>query len=243
MIFKRKVQILVAIVSFVLCFSITLQYKSAIINKGEKKQEPVKTVTPKPGDKINKTDERITILEKENMQLSTDLEAYRQMVASNDSGAAAIKAELDRQKVFSGFTDVEGPGITIVVSDSMETDENTDYQSDLIVHDTDLLKIVNELYAAGAEAVSINEERLIMGTPIRCVGNSIMVNHKKFSSPYEIKAIGNAASLESAINIRGGIAEELKKSSIGINVTKSDKLSVPAYVGVVTFSYAVNSKK
>jgi len=73
----------------------------------------------------------------------------------------------------------------------------------------DLLKLVNELNAAGAEAIAINDERIIATTEIRNAGNYIVINTNRYSAPFEIKAIGNPDTLEAALKLLGGVADDL----------------------------------
>ena len=136
----------------------------------------------------------------------------------------------------AGLTDAEGPGIEITLADSANSQAQAD--STDIVHDRDLRDVVNELYGAGAEAISINSERIVANTAIRCVGNTIMINDKRCSSPFVIKAIGDSASLESALNIRGGVLDVLRLYNIQVNVTKYEKIKLQKFTGHISFTYA-----
>jgi len=238
--FKRKVYILLAILCFLLSFGVTLQYKSVTRNQSIENEKPPRDEEAET--RLMNANQQIIDLQKENMQLTSDIEIYRREMASNSSGAEALKAELEKHRTMSGFTNVEGPGIVLEISDSVAEDSMLPDEA-LIVHDTDLRTVVNELWGAGAEAVSINEERVIITTPIRCVGNTIMVNNKRCSSPYEIKAIGDADTMETALNIRGGILDELRDSTIGVNVTKNTKMKIGKYMGTVELYYAEDSEK
>ena len=238
MIFKRKVQILIAMVCFVFCFAITLQYKSVVRNQNINKENPERNIELET--KLMNANQEIIDLSRENMQLQSDIDIYRQEAVQNNSGAAALKTEVEKYLTLMGYTNVEGPGVTIEVSDSVENPESNN--AELIVHDSDIRSIVNELYGAGAEAVSVNDERLIANTPIRCVGNTIMINNKRCSTPYVIKAIGDSSALESALQLRGGILDEMKKSTIGVKLTRNDKVTIGKYNGVINYSYAVNSE-
>jgi len=241
LLFKRKVQILIALVCFLLFFSITLQYKSVTKNNGAGIAE-LKRTQDLENQLINANEEIIN-LKKENMQLLSDIDIYRQDAASKDSGSNALKAELEKSLLISGLTAVEGQGVVIILADSSEAQTQGESAESYIVHDTDLRSVVNELYGAGAEAISINGERLVSTSTIRCVGNSIMVNNRRCTSPFEIKAIGNSTSLESALNIRGGILDVLKLYKISVNVTKSASVKLDKYTGNVAFSYAKKSEK
>ena len=236
--FKSKVNVLSAIVCFVLFFTITLQYKSvtknstAGISEAKRVQEIEVQLINAKGEIIN--------LKKENMALSSDIDVYRQEAANEDSGSAALKAELEKMQLTAGLTDVEGPGIEISLADSVKVSSGNDDTS--IIHDSDLRDVVNELFGAGAEAVSINSERIVSNTAIRCVGSTVMINDKRISSPFVIKAIGDISSLDGAVNIRGGVLDVLKLYGIQANVTKSSNIKIGKFSGHISFTYAKSKK-
>lgn len=238
---KRKIQFLISVMCFLLFFCITLQYKSVTKNSGLGIAE-TKRIQELENSLINANQEIIN-LKKENLQLVTDIDIYRKDAASKDSGAAALKAELEKAHLISGLTPVEGPGIEITLADSNEALAQGDSPESSIVHDSDLRNVVNELFAAGAEAVSINSERFVATSNIRCVGNTIIINDKRYSSPYVIKAIGNSDSLESAVNIRGGVLDVLRLYKIGVNVTKTDSVKMDKYKGNIMYTYAQKTDK
>ena len=97
---------------------------------------------------------------------------------------------------------------------------------------------LNELCAAGAEAVSINSERIVSTSSIRCVGNTILVNNKRCAPPFEIKAIGDSSTLESGLNIRGGVIDVLRLYKIEVNVTKMSKINIGKFGGTLSFRHA-----
>ena len=104
------------------------------------------------------------------------------------------------------------------------------------------MTVVNELKAAGAEAISVNDQRIISTSAIRCVGPVIQVNYQKVATPIVIKAIGNAQYLESAMNIKNGIVDLLKGTAgIGITVSRESEVTIPKYDGVLSFRTAVES--
>ncbi len=241
MVFKRKVHILVAFICFVLCFAVTLQYKSVTKNNSAGITQLRRTEELE--NQLINANQQIIDLKKENMQLTTDIDAYRQDAASKDSGSGALKSELEKTLLVAGFTKVKGPGVTVSIADSTETETQVQAADSYIVHDSDLRNVVNELYSAGAEAVSINGERLIGGSSIRCVGNTIIVNSKRCSSPFVIKAIGDADTLESALNLRGGVLDVLKLYKINVNVTKASEIVLDKYSGAVNFIHAQKTEK
>ena len=106
-----------------------------------------------------------------------------------------------------------------------------------VMHDEDLLKVVNELRAAGAEAVSINGQRMTATSELRCAGPTLSVNNVRSAPPYEIRAIGDIKTLENALKMRGGVAETLKVWGISMDIRTSENVLVPAYKGSTKLKY------
>lgn len=234
--FKKKVQILIAFICFVLFFAATLQYKSVTKNNSIATGQLQRNEDLQ--NQLVNANKDIIDLQLENMQLTTDLEAYRSEAAKNSDGSNALKQELDNALMLAGLTTVQGSGVVVTVSDSKAAVPADADKSAYIVHDSDLRDIVNELCAAGAEAISINSERIISTSSIRCVGNTILVNNKRCASPFEIKAIGDQSTLESGLNIREGITDVLKLYKIDVNVTKMSKITIEKFGGAASFKYA-----
>ena len=92
---------------------------------------------------------------------------------------------------------------------------------------------------AGAEAISVNQERIVAMSEIRCVGPTVMVNGERVTAPFEIKAIGNPSTLENARKINGGAVEEATKIyGISVTIKKSDEIEIGKYVGLTHTNYA-----
>lgn len=158
------------------------------------------------------------------------VEEYKSNASTNDTLIASMTEELNAASVLAGLVDLKGEGVVVTIHDS--TSSSPDLSSEAgLVHDTDLVAIVTELKAAGAEAISINGQRIIATTPIRCVGPTIQINSVKVAAPYYIKAIGNSQYLESALNIKGGIVTSLRRYGITIEITRQDDIKIDKYDG------------
>jgi len=148
---------------------------------------------------------------------------------------AKLNTETKKLQMLMGLTPVKGEGIVIRLSDNPQASANAgpDAGSFLpgIVHDFDLLQVVNELRSAKAEAIAINGVRITGYTPIRCVGPVIYVNYEPKPAPFVVQAIGDADDLQSAVSMPGGIIENLKNQTLGIKIYQ-DKLSLPAAEGL-----------
>lgn len=150
----------------------------------------------------------------------------------------AIKESLNNANRTSGFTPVKGKGLIITVDDNPDPLRLGDNPENYIVHDITLLYIINQLNIGGASAISINGERLISSSEIRCAGPTILVNLNRVSPPFVIRAIGNQQALTDALLNQISEFDKLSFSRIRMGIKKADNLTVPAYGGIVKYRYA-----
>ena len=178
----------------------------------------------------------------ENVKTSTQyqrIEKLSDMLLRTEQERDELKAEIVRLKEDGNLrtTAVKGPGVVVSIEDSKKIISNSDNTNLYIIHDEDILKVINELRAAGAEAISLNDQRLISTSEIRCAGPTISVNNTRVAAPFVIKAIGNAKSMEDAIKMRGGVAETLSVWGIQVDIKKDNNIVIPAYKGATEFKY------
>ena len=172
-----------------------------------------------------------TLAEKEKQ-----IQDYRN-AQTEDETKELLKQDLTNALKNAGLTDVRGQGVVITMNDSIENlGENVDLNT-YLVHDEDILNVVNELKATGAEAIAVNDQRIVAMSEIRCAGTTILVNGKRLSPPYVIKAIGDSASLESGVTMRGGYVDILKGWGIRIDIKKENDVFIPKYSTPVSNKY------
>ncbi len=151
------------------------------------------------------------------------LQEYKEKVKSDAESSKLIENELQQINKYLGKTDVQGEGIIIKLKDT--TDEDV-----IPITSEDLLFIVDYLRIAGAEAISINNERIVNMSDIVYVNNTIIyVNQQRILAPYEIKAIGNPTYLESTLLGNGGYIDILINSGFEVDITKSNKVTINKY--------------
>lgn len=177
-------------------------------------------------DRLANAQEEIRHLREEVDRLRTQLSGYEKAMAEGKTATERLTAELHRLRVLAGLTKVRGPGIIVRVTDAPEPPAGV--PSEGIVHDSDLLMIVNELRNAGAEAIAINDQRVVATTAIRCVGTLITVNGARISPPYEIVAIGDPDKLTKALTMPGGIVDGLKQFGVVVNIARYPDVIVPS---------------
>lgn len=157
-------------------------------------------------------------------KLENDKEAFLASPA-NDINAIS-KNELEYLKLISGLTDVTGEGLIITLNDA-ETPDSEDVMN-YIIHDLDVLNVLNELRLAGALAISINDERIISTSEQICAGPTIKINNNRYAVPYEIKAIGDPDLLYTAMKNSIVIQDmlELKKR---VTITQKKDIVIPKF--------------
>ncbi|MBM6925124.1 DUF881 domain-containing protein [Pseudoflavonifractor phocaeensis] len=185
----------------------------------------------------NEQSEQNEALEDQVKQLQSELSIYREQAASGEAGSEALRQELEQLEITAGRTDVEGPGVCIILEDSTQSNV-TGNEADYLIHDSDLLSVVNELRSAGAEAISLNGERLLANSEIRCTGAVVTVNGRRYAAPYVIFAIGDKETLYNALTMRNGVVDVLGQWGITVKVTMNDLLLIPKYSGTVEYRYA-----
>lgn len=184
----------------------------------------------------------------ENQRLSEVVQALNQMQAERDAlleqnqalektlKEGTFGAEMEALMVFAGLTEVTGTGVTVTMNDA-STRGGGDMNA-YLVHAEDLLSVVNELHGAGAEAVSINGQRMVGKSAITCAGSIVMVNGIRVAAPFEIKAVGDPAVMDSALHFPGGVIDNLSPWGIEISVRKEAEVIVPAYTQTALFQNA-----
>lgn len=150
----------------------------------------------------------------------------------------SVSREAEQFRMAAGYVPMQGPGVVVTIDDSKRAMKPGENPNLYLIHDDDMLKVINELWAAGAEAISINEQRLVVGSEIRCAGPTISVNNARYSPPYEIRAIGDPKTLEASLKMRGGVIETLQFWGIQATVKTQQTVKVPAYKGAHKYQYA-----
>lgn len=156
------------------------------------------------------------------------VQEYEEKLQSNEETRELVEKELAEAKENFGFTDVSGDGIIITLTDN----EEKAYEA------KDLVDLINELRAAGIEAISINDERVTNITDIVDISSRyILVNSNKVSSPYVIKAIGDKTHLKSALTIKNGYFDLKQKEGYNIEIQEKSNMKINKYSKEVSLKY------
>ena len=214
---KTTVTVTIGIISFILAFVMFMQFKFV-------QQTDLASIKNMREDELreelslwkSKHEEIVAQLEETNNTISE----YEKTIENNDEASQLIDKELQQNKLSLGQTNVEGEGIIIYYSDGSKK-----------VEAKDLLKLVNELNYAGAEAISINDQRIITTTEIAAADSYIYINGERTTSSYTIKVIGNKKYLESGLTAKGGIVDNATKDGKTINVESKNNVQISKYNG------------
>lgn len=174
-------------------------------------------------------------LKNQHAALENEAISLRYKISHSDKKAKeqAVNDMLNKANIAAGVTTVTGPGI-IVSLDYPAKQKNSLY----FPMEYNILSIINELNAAGAECISINGQRIVGYSQIYSGMNGLQVNGVTLKAPYEIRAIGDPNILVSSLNLKGGILQVLSLSGFEVKIQKTDKLDIPAYAGKLVFQYA-----
>lgn len=186
----------------------------------------------------------ITVTE-ERDALATEVLSLREKLANvrNDNNATQeLQEELQKSNIAAGLLPVQGPGIIVTLNDSPRQVQPGEDPNALLVHDEDMRDVVSELKASGAEAISINNERIVAMSEIRCAGTTILVNTNRIAAPFVIKVIGDPQMLESGLTIRGGVVQKLKDYGLQVQIQKSEEVKIPAFSGGLKLKYSALDK-
>ena len=189
-----------------------------------------------------------TALQNEQDKLKADLAALRvqldeiQRSSSTQSGAEReLQSRIDELRASAGLTAVSGDGVAIQLDDARNVSVSSRDVDRSICHATDLTDILNTAWKGGAQAIAVNEERIVNSSSVYCVGSTIMVNGTLMSPPFNINAIGPQNSLLGAFddpNQLQDIKQRRDVQGLGFHVTRVSAIHVPAFSGALNVRYA-----
>ena len=240
---KKQIAITLGIMCFILTVAICIQLKT-IENTTTTISQSLKENGLR--DEVLRWKERYDNVYEELNQSLKELEEVRKQATQNDTKSSAKQEEIKNNNMLLGLSEVKGEGLQIVIADNNTgTLKNESEALDLssqVVHYDDLIEVINALNNAGAEAISINGQRIIQTTAITCEGNVIKINGQKVSSPFTIKEIGSQGLLYGSLTMIGGYLYILDEAGVIVETTQMDNLTVEKYSGVINYKYVKNEK-
>lgn len=196
----------------------------------------------------NLTAATIERLEEQQDQLKQQISDLRKQIAVQQEQSAKDKASfaeisqaLKREQVLAGLTPLVGPGIVVTIDDSTRKVPPGDEPDWYIVHEHYLRDTVNLLWANGAEAISINDERIVNSTSIYCVGSTILINSTRLSPPYVFSVIGDAPQMIAALENPASLPDfkrHVRDYGVQFKYEPVSEITVPAFDGTLYAKYA-----
>ncbi|MFF7840280.1 DUF881 domain-containing protein [Streptomyces ossamyceticus] len=222
-----RAQLIVAVLLFGLGFGLAVQVASNNDDsalRGARQEDLVRI--------LDELDDRTQRLEEEKQGLE---DQRTELENSSDQAEEARKQTVEKERqlgVLAGTVAAQGPGITLTINDTKGTVE-----ADM------LLDTIQELRAAGAEAIQVNGVRVVASTYLTDSGKGISVDGNKITQPFRFKVIGNPQDLEPALNIPGGVVQTLEKEQATVTVERADKIVVDALRAAKRPDYARSSSQ
>lgn len=233
---KEKIALTLGLVCFFLTIGISVQLKTIATTTSAITSNSTEN---KLRDEVFKWSDKYESIYRELEEAEKALEIERKKATENSSESSTLEQELTNAKILLGQTEVKGKGVIITLDDNKEILNMSSQVIDpnlLLVHDGDLIQVISILKNAGAEAISINDQRIVNTTAITCDGYVVRINGEKVGAPYEIKAIGSPEYLKGSLEV-SGYMETMVNDGVIVEIKKSNSITIPKYEGVLKHEY------
>jgi uncharacterized protein YlxW (UPF0749 family) len=199
---------------------------------------------------ITRQQRTLAVLTRQENDLRQRISAATALAAVGDRRVRDLRTAADRLAAAAGLTPVSGPAVTVALDDVPRADQQRDLNAgarpdDLVIHQQDVQGVVNALWAGGAEAMTIMNERVIATTAVRCVGNTLLLHGRVFSPPFTVTAVGDPARMRRALAADPAVQifkQYVAVYGLGYSMTTTSRATLPAYGGPLelTSATAVN---
>ncbi|MQA14821.1 MAG: DUF881 domain-containing protein [Pseudonocardiaceae bacterium] len=194
---------------------------------------------------VREAEARVAAAESRLGDLSGRLQAVERAAAKSDGRTAAAQARSQRLGPHVGLSALTGPGLVVTLTDAPRGADGRYPQGvapdALVVHQQDVQSILNALWAGGAEAIKVQDQRLVATSAVRCIGNTLLLGGRTYSPPYVITAIGDHGRLSAALDAEHGVQvfrQYAQTYGLGYQVQAPRTVSVPGYAGPVRLDSA-----
>ncbi|HJV44815.1 MAG TPA: DUF881 domain-containing protein [Bacillota bacterium] len=226
----KRVPWIITVISIIVGFMLAIQFRSTSKNAAMDSKD------------ISQIRQDLQKEMEQHQRILSDISKYDQLLyqyenpLNQSDSLQVMKDELKTIKERGGLEEMNGAGMVIMITDVKNAGNVGTSASFSSIFDDDLRYIVNELFGAGAQAISINNNRITPTSAIRNVGDHIQMDTRIITLPFEIKVVGDPNVLESAMKLRG-FEEYFKIINKKISLKKMDKVTVPAYQGKPVIRY------
>lgn len=229
------------LITFVICILIGIGLACQMkVSDGQRLYVSPKTIEDYKTT-INSEKEEIKKLQDLIGETKLKLENYEKVTPSDGQSEAKIKQsladEVEKYQIASGKKKVKGSGVEVVIDDGTRELSYGENINNLLVHDLDIIMIINELNRCGAEAVSVNGQRITANTAISCSGYTVRINGEVYARPFKIKAIGDGKRMAAALVDPDGYGTSLKNWGVQFEVRLKDDLTIDAVSKDYVYKY------
>jgi uncharacterized protein YlxW (UPF0749 family) len=195
-------------------------------------------------DVVRAQDRTVRLRQAAVQQLQSEVDALTARAAPGNETVARLRAEASALAPIVGSQAVTGPALSVTLDDAKRTAASLpkDFTADdIVVHQQDVQSVVNALWAGGAEAMMLMDQRVISTSAVRCVGNTLILQGRVYSPPYIIQAIGNPSAMQAALDQSEPVTiyrQYVKLLGLGYDVKSMDKVTFPAYAGSLSLQNA-----
>ena len=182
----------------------------------------------------------IESLKESNIDANLKINQYKQDDMKNDEILQDMKDQIVDYGMFTGLSAVEGPGIILTLNDGITNANNDGYEEVMgkILHDSDIALVLNELRQAGAEAICLNNHRIVPWSGVICAWAFIQFNDSdKESPPFKLYAIGDSEKLKAALLEDGSHVKQLMIKKFFVEIEESEKITMPASTSMGDIKY------
>jgi len=236
---SRK-NILIFLLCVMLGFGIIIQGRATegqMLYVSAKAISDYKTTIESEKIEIEKTEKLIAESKKE-------LALYQSLNTDNSHLLVSnIEKEKNLYGMFSGAMDLKGPGVIITIDDGVRDLFEGEDINNILVHDADILIVINDLKKNGAEAISVNGERLVETSSVICSGYTVQINGVRYARPFTIRAIGDGNRMASSLIRSEGYGAALKNWGVLFKIELSDEVFIPAYAREKIYKYTEKVKE
>jgi uncharacterized protein YlxW (UPF0749 family) len=177
-------------------------------------------------------------------QLQAEVDALTARAVPGNDAVSRLGARATSLAPIVGSQAVTGPGLSVTLDDAKRTAASLPpayTADDIVVHQQDVQSVVNALWAGGAEAMMLQDQRVISTSAVRCVGNTLILQGRVYSPPYVIQGIGDPATMRAALNESESVSiyrEFVRELGLGYDVKRLDNVTFPAYAGSLSLQHA-----
>jgi uncharacterized protein YlxW (UPF0749 family) len=184
---------------------------------------------------------RVQRLQDDVAELNAEIESLSEGL--DDTKVDELQEQIEALSMPAGLVPLEGPGLTVTLDDAPREMREAagDDASNAIVHQQDIQAVANAMWAGGAEAMTIQGQRVVSTTGIKCVGNTVLLHGVTYSPPYVVSAIGDVDAMRSRLDSSpylGSYLEAVEAYQLGWKVEEQERIEAPAFTGSTEMRYA-----